>query len=148
MNPLITQVMRFCNAHQRPLALAFLIQQREDKAMFGPDAVIANRIAPLPCADVPGIVAAWSGQFVVEAWLPAPRPVPRDPFFQHAESLAADDRLWFSPLHSNHREMWRDWQWPFGLSMDAPDVMPAGACQGFDHGDGVYGAQQMTARRD
>lgn len=82
MIQLITQAMRLCNPHQRPQFLAFLIQQREDQAMFGPDAVIADRIAPWPCDAVPGIVAAWSGPFCVQAFLPEPRPIPCDPFFQ------------------------------------------------------------------
>jgi hypothetical protein len=149
MNPLITQAMRLCNAHQRQQFLAFLIQQREDQAMFGPDAVIADRIAPWPCDAVPGIVAAWSGPFCVQAFLPEPRPIPCDPFFQHAESLTVDSRLWFGPLNANHRAMWRDWQWAAGLPMDAPDTMPAGACEGFDYGEYEgYGARQMTTNRE
>ena len=108
MNPLITQAMRLCNAHQRQQFLAFLHQQREDKAMFGSDAVIADRIAPWPCDDVPGIVAAWSGTFCVRAWLPAPRPIQRDPFFQHAESLERSELVWFAPINASCREMWRE----------------------------------------
>lgn len=90
---------------------------------------------------------AFAADAIVELFLPAPRPVPRDPFFQHTTPLSRDAWVWFAPFHA-HYEMRGDWQWPNALVMDAPNTMPAGACQGFDYSDGVYGAQQMTCPRE
>lgn len=137
--------------HQVDELLAFLMKHAKDEAelrKFYDDSMPITAIRPWPHEGVPGILAACNGNTIVEIFLPAPRPVPKDPFFQHATPLTrADAWVWFAPFNA-HYGMRSDWQWRDALAMDAPDTMPAGACQGFDYGDGVYGASQMTCRRE
>ena len=150
--PLIRQARQLgATDHQVAEILAFVKQhdRDEDVAMqFDEAPMPVTAIRPWPCDYVPGILAAHCGNEVLEIFLPTPRPVPRDPFFQPPEPLRrSDDWPWFAPLHAQPA-MRRDWQWRDALMLDAPDTMPAGACQEFDHGGGIYGAMQMVCERE
>lgn len=149
--PLIRQAIE-CGAtdHQVEEILAWLFQHERDEVAareFDETPTPVTAIRPWPCDHVPGILAAHCGKEVLEIFLPTPRPVPHDPFFQPPEPLRrSDDWPWFAPMNAQPA-MRRDWQWRDALMMDAPDIMPAGACQGFDHEYRVYGAVQMTCER-
>lgn len=136
--------------YQRAELRAFLIKHAEDEEIarqYGEKPNHVWDIKPFPC-DVPGLLrVVTTHDITLTVLYPEPRPIPKDPQFQHAEPIARQHSRLFLRCLQGQLDWARDWQWDFGL-MDAPDEMPAGACFGFDYEDDVYGARQHTFFRE
>lgn len=128
----------------------FKAKHAEDEAIaadFGGKPRPIHGVEPFPC-DAPNILRVKDAKgFTMTLLYPSPRPVPKDPQFQHAADLDRWPRVMTAWAAYGREEFWRDWQW-LAVLMDAQDRMPAGACQSFDYGDDTYGAQQMTWERE
>lgn len=135
------------NAFQSEQLHAFMARHAEDEAVasnFGEKPHPVIRLEWFPC-EVPGMVAIIGrGDDTMELLYPTPRPVPRDPLFQHADDII-DSRRYLLMLHLQP-EFRRDWQ---TLDfMDAPDHFPAGSCEYFANSEDTYGASQTTFYRE
>lgn len=139
------------NTHQSDQFAAFALKHiGESQSLqshgFNPLPPIAN-IVPFKC-EVPGMAAVVCPDGVTLKLLyPCARPVPRDPLFQHAEAVS-DHRPIVMKVRATRAWM-RDWMLDHGCRMDAPDVMPAGSCEGFATEDeDAFGAFQSTCERE
>ena len=96
--------------------------------------------------DLPGMVSVDDERGDWLLLYPEPKPVPRDPLFQHAKAM---DGLRFAvcmvQLDRAHMHNGRE---AAAYCIDAPDRMPAGACEFFDFGSDTYGAMQLEIWRD
>jgi len=133
------------NEHQVAELHRFVKAHAEDEdvsASFGERPHPINRLAWYDC-EVPGTVAVLDADgFVMKVLLPVPRPVNRDPLFQPAGAVSDYRKL--AVLIMSRREFLRDLQWAAGVVMDAPDTMPAGACEYMSASEEAFGAMQMT----
>lgn len=137
------------NPRQSEQLRAFIERDARERAAAG-DKQPVYHLEWLAC-EVPGMVAVcdpngWRACLLY----PVQRPVPRDPQFVHAAPLRAFELSspLFIQMHLAHMRAlsWRD----LALHdvIDAPEVMPAGSCQGFNYDADVYGAQQSIAYRE
>lgn len=137
------------NAYQSDALIAFIAKHREDEAVansFGekPDPIVDIR--PFEC-EVPGMLAVVlkSGS-IAKLLYPVPRPVPKDPLFQHAGRVLEMRHLLM--MTKVERAWLRDWMLSHGAKMDAPDIMPAGGCEAFSADEDAFGAMQMEVSRE
>lgn len=136
------------NPYQSEQLRVFMTRHAADEVVaadFGEAAHPVTRLEWFPCA-VPCMVAVKGDYDDTLALLyPAPRPVPRDPLFQHAGDIL-DSRPMLLMLHVQ-RAFLRDWQIK-EKCMDAPDYGPAGSCVYTSASDEAYGADQTTWDRE
>ncbi len=135
------------NAYQSEQLHAFMARHADEEriaADFGESPHNVFNLEWFPC-EVPGMVVVKDENgFGMAMLYPTPRPVPRDPMFQHAEAIS-DFRRHLILLHVT-RAFMRDWQ-TFDF-MDAPDHFPAGSCEYMSASDEAYGATQTTCTRE
>lgn len=133
------------NDHQAAELRRFVAEHAVDEhiaAEWGELPHPISRLAWHEC-EVPGTVAVLDADgFVMKLLLPVPRPVNRDPLFQPAGAVSDYRKL--AVLTMSRREFLRDLQWATGVVMDAPDTMPAGACEYMSASEEAFGAVQMT----
>ena len=73
---------------------------------------------------------------------PIPRPVSKDPLFQHAESINESGSFVFR-LNIKNQGFAKE----YSYCLDAPNELPAGACAFFSTEEDAYGAYQLTIDR-
>lgn len=136
------------NPYQSEQLHAFMAKHEQDElvaADFGEKPHPVVRLEWFPC-EVPGMVAV-KGKYddTLKLLYPTPRPVPRDPLFQHAADIL-DSRSMLLMVHVQHAFL-RDWQIK-EKCMDAPDHGPAGSCEWMNSSEDAYGAVQTTFDRE
>lgn len=128
---------------------SFVVRHNDEEriaADFGerPRPIVA--VEPFQC-DVPGMLAVKShDDDTLTLLYPEPRPVPRDPLFQHAGDVSRFHEYLLAWSTRGRQGFYRDWQWP-NVLMDAPQTMPAGSCESFSADSEAYGAMQTTCDR-
>lgn len=104
-----------------------------------------------PCA-VPGIVAVMDAEGnTMKLLYPVPRPVPKDPLFQHARGVERWHYVMGVQFSHGRRDYWMQNEFDHGVYMDAPFEMPAGSTSYFDAGDDndeAYGAVSESFFRE
>lgn len=138
------------NAYQSEQLAKFMSAYAEDQRVavsYGQKAMPIDRLEWFLC-KVPGMIAAVTKSgFVVKLIYPEPRPVPKDPLFQHAEKVRDSFHRRLMLMVRVQAGFYRDWQVESDC-MDAPDHFPAGSCEAFCHDEDIYGASQTTWERE
>lgn len=141
--------------HQSALLGAFRIKfayENKVAVEHGEEAMVIDRIQYVPCG-VPGMAGVVDSYGFVAKWLPpAPGSFPLDPRYQQPAPIESHGgrrlTLWacsgrFDFIGEKYGA------WAEMLSMDAPEIMPAGSVVGFtDENPDSFGGAQSEWRRE